>query len=251
MTRPLVGVTSWVEPARFGAWSVDCDLVEWAYIELLDELGARPLVLPAGTAAAPDLLWGLDGILLAGGGDVEPRVYGQGPHPCTDHVRPERDRSELAIAAFALEKGVPILGVCRGHQILNVAAGGDLVQDLGARGRAIHGHRAGRRPDVGSDLFGEHAVDIAPASRLSAVLGVSLTVKTGHHQAIDRLGDGWRAVGWAPDGVIEAIEWTDLPFAVGVQWHPEWSATPAVVRAFVEAAARRSCGSARAVVRKR
>jgi putative glutamine amidotransferase len=180
-----------------------------------------------GIAAAVDRL---DGVLLTGGGDIDPGRYGAQPHPATSRVSESRDAAELEVLGAAVAAGKPVLGVCRGMQLVNVARGGTLCQHL-------H-NDAGHTPAPGT--FGAHPVRVAAGSRLAGILGANgsgVDVPTAHHQAIDRLGDGLVATAWAADGVIEAVEPTDAGgrFFVAVQWHPEAGTDPRLIKALVAA----------------
>jgi gamma-glutamyl-gamma-aminobutyrate hydrolase PuuD len=190
-----------------------------------------PLLLPpAAPEVAEAVLDGLDGLLLAGGADVAPERYGAPRDPHTGPARPDRDEWELALARAALTRDLPVLAVCRGMQVLNVALGGDLVQHL---------------PDlVGSDLHcptvgahGRHDVEVAPESRLALIIGTGAEIATYHHQAVHRLGSGLTPVAWASDGVVEAVELDGRSWVLGVQWHPEAHAGDELFAAFVRAAA--------------
>jgi putative glutamine amidotransferase len=191
------------------------DRVSRWYVDAVVRAGGTPLILPTLAAdSAEEMLAGLDGLVLTGGGDVSPWLYGEEPVPEVYGVDPARDDWEQALLAAAGNE-VPVLGVCRGAQLLNVAAGGTLIQHLPMVTTENHRQRARDREAV-------HPVDIAPDSRLAEILGHHrLGVNTIHHQAIDRVGEGWRAVAWAPDGVIEAVERRDGAPIVAVQWHPE------------------------------
>lgn len=184
---------------------------ERAYADAVRRVGGVPLFLPVlGPAHVGRILGAVDGLVITGGGDVDPARYGQRADPSVGGVDPERDDWEIALVLAAT---IPVLGVCRGAQVLNVAAGGTLVQDLPLR--SIE-HRAGATPDEEV-----HVVDLAPGSRLAAILGVErIRVNTLHHQSVDRIGTGLVECGRADDGVIEAVESVDAP-VLGVQWHPE------------------------------
>jgi putative glutamine amidotransferase len=171
----------------------------------------------------------LDALIISGGPDIDPVRYGARPGPLTTVVRPGRDAAELALLRAALDGGVPVLGICRGMQLMNVALGGTLIQHL----PDVVGHD-GHSPTPGA--MGEHEVTVEPASRLARVLGPGTrVVPTHHHQGLDRLGAGLTATAWAPDGTIEAVE-LDAPFVLGVQWHPEAGGDPALFDALIEAA---------------
>jgi putative glutamine amidotransferase len=213
-TRPVVGITSYVEPAQWGHWQLDAALIPYAYVAAVERAGARALLVPPSMDGVEETLDALDGLLLSGGADVDPEVYGAEAHAETTGLRPERDRAELALLEAALARDMPVLAVCRGFQVLNVARGGDLVQHL---------------PDVVGDEkhrevkgeFSEHPVRIEDDSRLGSLLGGRAPVKSHHHQGVGRVGGGLREVAWADDGTIEGLEDPERRFAVGVLWHPE------------------------------
>ena len=212
--RPVVGITTYVEPAKWGAWSLDAALIPFAYVQAVERAGARPLLVPPSEAGVEETLDALDGLLFSGGADIDPQAYGAEPHPETNGVRPARDRAELALLEGALARDMPVLAVCRGVQVLNVARGGDLVQHL---------------PDVVGDLkhrevagtFAEHPVRIENDSKLGSLLGDRAPVMSSHHQGVGTIGEGLREVAWADDGTVEALEDPERTFAVGVLWHPE------------------------------
>jgi putative glutamine amidotransferase len=248
LTPPLIGISAYREPARWGAWDQPAVLLPDRYVAGVAAAGAIPVLLPPG----PDIERAaarLDGLVLSGGGDLDPALYGAARDPGCGPAQPGRDRAELALAQAALATGLPVLGICRGLQVLNVALGGTLIQHL---------------PDVtGTDEhspvpggYGAHAVRVAPGTRLAGVLGrtdlsdhLPVTVPTHHHQAVDRLGDGLTATAWAADGTIEAAELAPgrHPFAVAVQWHPEAGDDLALFRALVVAATARAAGALAAV----
>jgi putative glutamine amidotransferase len=182
-------------------------------------------------AESPDeLLDMLDGLILAGGSDIDPASYGAKPHPETRGTRPERDRFELALGTRALERDMPVLGICRGMEMLNVIQGGTLDQHLGLE---LHRHTPG--------AFADHGVRLEPGSLAARVVGEELTeVKSAHHQGLGELGEGVMASGFADDGIVEAIELPDKDFAVGVLWHPEEDERSRVIGAFVEEARSRA-----------
>lgn len=214
MSKPIVGITTYVEPARWGAWKLEAALIPFAYVRAVERAGARPLLVPPSEEAVEETLDALDGLLLSGGNDLDPGTYGAEAHPETNGLRPERDRAELALLEGALSRDMPVLAVCRGFQVLNVARGGDLVQHL---------------PEVVGDdkhrevtgVFSEHPVRIEDGSKLGALLGDRAPVKSHHHQGVGAIGRGLREVAWADDGTIEALEDPEQRFALGVLWHPE------------------------------
>ena len=206
-------------------------------IDQVTEAGGVPVLLPPVPGVATAIAR-LDALVLTGGGDVDPANYGAAAGPRTARVHPERDQAELELLAAALAAGLPVLGICRGMQLLNVARGGTLCQHLPAE--------AGHTPTPGT--FGSHQVRLAPGSQLASILRpgngadpAGLAVPTAHHQAIDRLGEGLVASAWAPDGVIEAVELPSgegqHPFTLAVQWHPEAGEDRRLVSALVAAAA--------------
>jgi gamma-glutamyl-gamma-aminobutyrate hydrolase PuuD len=179
------------------------------------------------------VLDGVHGLLLSGGADVDPARYGGPPHPRTGAPRPDRDAWELALLETALERDLPVLAVCRGMQLLNVALGGELVQHLPDElGSARHQPRAGEH--------GRHLVELEPGSPLAGIVGTRTEVATYHHQAVGTLGKGLAACGWAEDGVVEAVALSDRSWVFGVQWHPEAYAGHELFAAFVAACAGRS-----------
>jgi gamma-glutamyl-gamma-aminobutyrate hydrolase PuuD len=211
--RPIIGVTAYRERAAYGVWDHDAVLLPRTYPDVVIAAGGVPVLLPPvpESAAAVDRL---DAVVLAGGPDVDPDRYGATPHPRSGAPRPERDAAELAVLHRALERGIPVLGVCRGAQILNVGLGGTLVQHV----PDAVGH-SGHNPSPG--VFGTVAVTLEAGSRVGAALGPQATVRCHHHQALDRVADGLVVTGRAADGTVEAVELAGTPFVVGVQWHPE------------------------------
>jgi putative glutamine amidotransferase len=230
MTAPRIGCTTYREPARWGEWAEVADLLPAQYASAVQRAGGVALLLPPGRPElAGAALDGVDGLLVAGGPDVEPARYGAERHPRTGGAREERDEWELALVHAALERDLPLLAVCRGMQVLNVALGGTLVQHLpDVVGSDVHS------PAVGD--FGRHAVHVEPGSRIAGVIGPRAEAATHHHQAVDRLGDGLIACGWAEDKVVEAVELPSRTWTFGVQWHPEAHDGDALFAAFVSAA---------------
>jgi putative glutamine amidotransferase len=213
--RPLIGVCAYELPASFSHWrDVNCVMVPAGYTRSLDAAGALPIVLPP-LDAAVELLDVLDGLVFSGGSDVDPALYGQEPHPETIGVVPHRDRAELRLLEGALGRDLPLLAICRGMQLLNVARGGDLDQ-----------HLADVVPDGGlhkgsPGTFTRHGVDTVEGSIVADLLGAHVETHSCHHQAPRRIGDGLEVTATAPDGVVEAIELPGARFCVGVLWHPE------------------------------
>lgn len=200
-------------------WSSGREEVLAEYCQAVEDAGAAPLVLVAGRSDAREPF---DALLLPGGADVHPRHYGQEPDPRvreTLEFDEARDEFELEVIRRALDRGVPVLGICRGMQILNVALGGSLLQDLSLLGidRAVHNQRNRLEPWEPA-----HPIRIVPGSRLHKLLGaVELGVNSFHHQAVERPAEGLQVAARSPDGVVEAVECSDHRFLAGVQWHPE------------------------------
>lgn len=214
VTRPLIGITAFVTRASFGVWELEATLAPEAYVRAVELAGGRPLLVPPSDEGLEETLAALDGLILSGGSDLDPALYGQEAHPETFGVTPERDRAEIALLHAALAAGVPVLGICRGSQVLNVALGGDLVQHL----PDLVEH-AGHREIPG--IFSRHTVEVEPGTVLAGLIGERAEVASHHHQGLGRVGRGLRVVARDPDGTPEALEDPTLPFAIGVLWHPE------------------------------
>ncbi|MFG2891610.1 gamma-glutamyl-gamma-aminobutyrate hydrolase family protein [Streptomyces sp. NPDC048248] len=226
MSQPLIGISTYQEEARWGVWTLPAAVLPAGYHRLVQRSGGLAALLPPDApATAAAAVARLDALVIAGGADVEPARYGAEPHPRTGPPAVERDAWELALIEAALERELPLLGICRGLQLLNVARGGTLLQHL-------DGHTG--PPGV----FGRHDIEPVPGTQLSKALPEPVSVPTYHHQAIDRLGSGLVPSAYAPDGTIEAVE---LPpeehgFALAVQWHPEAGDDTRVMDALVTAA---------------
>jgi putative glutamine amidotransferase len=228
MGRPLIGLTTYAEDARFGVNDTFSAVLPLSYVHAVHESGGRAVLI---TPDAPDadMLDGIDGIMFTGGSDVDPALYGEQPHPTT-RVKPHRDTAELLLLRAAVAADLPVLGVCRGMQLMAVAYGGRLHQHL----PDVLGHE-GHRPSSGPK-FGHHPVHLRPASRAHAILGDEVIVNSYHHQGVRDPG-GLTPVGWCPDDdLIEVVEDPSRTFALGVQWHPEDTDDFRVFAAFVEAA---------------
>jgi putative glutamine amidotransferase len=241
MTRPLIGICAALEQARWSVWDQPAVLLPLAYVEAVQRAGGMVAMLPPDSQLADDpqqALELLDGLILAGGADIDPASYQQDAHPLTVGTVPERDAFELALARGAIERDMPVLGICRGMQLLNVACGGTLVQHLPER----FGHEEHRRVP-GSFDGAEHDVVLAEGSLAARAAGeIVHTTKSHHHQGVEELGDGLIVTGASLlDELPEAIEWaggpSDRRFVLGVQWHPEADVASSVVGALVEAAA--------------
>ncbi len=213
MFIPLIGITMYGKnPA--GDYSLQS-----AYVNAVRAAGGSPLLLPPGESNPDFLIAKLDGIILAGGGDIEPEIYQGQPHTAVYAVDSERDCFELQLAKLALGQNMPILGICRGLQVLNVADGGNLVAHV----PDIFGTAVSHRDDIETKST-IHSVEVAANSKVAIALGVTNTeVTSWHHQAVLNVASSWKIVATAPDGVIEAIEHKTHPWAIAVQWHPEMS----------------------------
>jgi putative glutamine amidotransferase len=230
--RPRIGVCAALERARWTVWDREALLLSRAYIDAIQGAGAIALMIPpdAWVEGHPgDVLDGLDALMLAGGADIDPARYGEPRHRRTVNTRPERDRAEIALTLEALERDLPVLGICRGMQLLNVALGGTLIQHL----PDDVGHTDHRR-SLGSFDNADHAVKLEPGTLAARACGqLRHQTKSHHHQGVDRLGDGVVASGWSVlDGLVEAIEVPDAAWALGVQWHPEVDPRSRVLRTF-------------------
>jgi putative glutamine amidotransferase len=235
--RPLIGISAYNDLAQWRDWSAPAALIPQTYVDAVRRSGGRPVLLPPGgdPAEAAATVADLDGLIVSGGGDVDPARYGAAQHPETGAPNGERDGWELALLDAALAGGVPLLAICRGIQLLNVVRGGTLHQHL----PQVVGHEEHSGPACG---FGRHLVRVGTAGTLGRVLtggegDAWLDAPTHHHQAVDRLGDGLVATAWAADGIVEGLEVVGSPvFAVGVQWHPEEGDDPRLFAALVAAA---------------
>jgi putative glutamine amidotransferase len=214
--RPIIGITAYAEEASWGVWTLPAALIPLSYVRSVELAGGRPLLVPPGEdeGGVEETLDRLDGLVFSGGADVDPDTYGAEAHPATLGTRPQRDQAELALLTAALELDMPVLAVCRGSQVLNVALGGDLEQHVPER----VGHEGHREV---SGTFSEHGVEIASGTRLHEIIGDHTSVKSHHHQGYGRLGTGLREAARADDDTVEAIEDPSRRFTVGVLWHPE------------------------------
>ncbi len=229
---PVIGLTTYREQARWGVWDTTADLLPAAYARAVEAVGGVPVLLPASAtpeASAAAVLSGVDGLVVTGGADVEPARYGAEPHEHTARWRADRDAWELALLGAAEAAGLPVLGVCRGMQVMAVRAGGRLDQHT----PDLVGHE---RHSPGGDAFGEIEVEVDPGSRMADLVGERLSVHCHHHQSV-RDHPGYVAVARAQDGVLEAMELPGERFCVAVQWHPEMVHDAGLFRALVLAAA--------------
>lgn len=227
--RPVIGITSYVEDASWGAWTLPAALVPFGYVRSVERAGGRALLVPPALEGVEETLEAVDGLVFSGGSDIDPGVYGAESHEQTNGVRPLRDRAELALLEAAIARDMPVLAICRGLEVLNVVRGGDLEQHLPDR----VGHEA-HREVLG--VFSEHGVDLRATSRVGTLLGDRAAVKSHHHQGVRRLGEGLVETAWAEDGTVEGLEDPARRFLVGVLWHPEEGEDDPLFRALVEEA---------------
>ncbi|MDT5178266.1 MAG: putative glutamine amidotransferase [Mycobacterium sp.] len=236
--RPIVGLTTYLQQAQTGVWDVRASFLPAVYVEGVTSAGGIATLLPpqpVDDAIVERVLDGLDGLVITGGRDVDPGTYGQAPHPTTDEPARDRDAWEFALVRGALARGLPLLGICRGAQVLNVVLGGTLHQHL----PDVVGHY---QHQLGNAVFSTSSIQTVPGTRLAALIGASTDAQCYHHQAIAELGKGLMASAWDRDGVVEAVEMvpgasgatgevpgasgatgrtTGQTFVLAVQWHPE------------------------------
>ncbi len=234
--RPAIGVCIPVSDASFGVWNQRAAILPAGYVEAIRRSGGLALLAAPDTdvtANPDDLLDRLDGLILSGGNDIDPAAYGAEPHPETRGTTPERDAFEIALTRRAVERDIPVLGICRGMQILNVAFGGTLLQHL----PDVFGHENHRRV-AGSFENADHDVELRPDSLAAYAAGELVHItKSHHHQGVDVIGEGLSVTGTSTlDGLVEAIELPGQRFVLGVQWHPEADPRSPVIGALIQAA---------------
>jgi gamma-glutamyl-gamma-aminobutyrate hydrolase PuuD len=227
--RPVIGITTYAQEARWGVWQLPAALIPLDYVEAVERAGGRPVLIPPSEEGVAETLDALDAIVFSGGADVDPTMYGADAHPETDTPQARRDAGELALLTAALERDMPTLAICRGFQLLNVARGGDLVQHLPEQvGHDEHKQVPGE--------FAVHPVEVKDGTRLASIVGARSDVTSHHHQGIGRVGDGLVETAWASDGTLEAVEDPGQRFTLGVQWHPEAGEDEALFETLVEEA---------------
>lgn len=233
-SRPVVGLTTYLERVRTGIWDVPAAYLPADYFQGIQLAGGVPLLLPPQPADPESVTAVLDSVhalVITGGYDLDPASYGQEPHPTTDAPRTDRDAWEIALLRAALDRGLPVLGICRGAQVLNVAFGGTLHQHL----PDVLGHSGHR---AGNGVFTRVPVRTVAGTRLAALVGERAEGKCYHHQAIDKVGAGLEVNATDADGVVEAVELPGDDFVLAVQWHPEQSPDDVRLFAAIVAAAR-------------
>jgi gamma-glutamyl-gamma-aminobutyrate hydrolase PuuD len=229
-----VGVTTYRQQAAWGPWDRLAEVLPASYAECVAAAGGRPLLLPpcdgpgGGDDTARSVVDALDALVLVGGGDIDPARYGQAPHPATAGIDPARDANEFALLREALDTELPVLAICRGMQVLNVALGGTLVQHV----PDVVGHE-GHQPARG--CFGPIQVTTEPGSLVAKIVGDAVTVSCSHHQSVDGVGAGLSVVARARDAIVEAVELPTSRFVVGVEWHPEEDGDPRLFDALMDA----------------
>jgi putative glutamine amidotransferase len=236
MARPVIGICTALEPARWSVWNMQAALLPYNYLEAVQRAGGLALMLapdPQLTADPGEALALIDGLMLAGGADIDPASYGQETHAETVATVPVRDAFEIALVNAAIERDMPVLGICRGMQLINVARGGTLLQHLPER----FGHSEHRRV-IGTFEGADHPARLVEGSLAARAAGETLhATKSHHHQGVDRLGRDLVVSGISErDGLAEAIELPDRRFVLGVQWHPEADLQSRVIGSFVGAA---------------
>ena len=230
MSKPVVGITTYLTTARWSWWELPAALIPNSYVESVARAGGVPLLVPPAVTDTAEILDRLDGLVFSGGSDVDPALYGADAHPKTTGIVRERDDFELALMRAALERDLPVLAICRGSQVLNVALGGGIEQHVPDRvGSDAHKETPG--------VFAEHDVEVLPGSRLALILGSRVDVKSHHHQSYDGVGEGLRVSAVAGDGTLEALEAPERRFTLGVLWHPEEGRDLALFEALVAEAA--------------
>jgi putative glutamine amidotransferase len=225
VARPLIGITTYLTRASWGWWDLDAALVPADYVRGVERAGGAPLLVPPG-ADTEATLDAVSGLVFSGGSDLDPELYGAESHPETAGVVRERDDFELSLMRAALERDLPILAICRGSQVLNVALGGDLEQHVPDRVQADTHKQV-------NGVFAEHDVDVLGGTKLATLLGERHDVKSHHHQGFGELGEGLQEAARAADGTLEAIEAPARRFTLGVLWHPEAGEDLALFEALV------------------
>jgi len=226
VARPVVGITTYVTDAKWGYWNLEAALIPFDYVKAVERAGGRAMLVPPSPDGVEETLDALDGVIFTGGSDVDPELYGEMAHPETSGIVRMRDDAELALLRAALDRDMPVLGICRGIQVLNVGLGGDLDQ-----------HLEGHRHDPPGQFL-QHGVAIEPETRLGEILGDRTTVMSHHHQGLKTLAPGLVETARAEDGLVEAVEAPARRFTLGVLWHPEAGQDARLFETLVAEAAR-------------
>jgi putative glutamine amidotransferase len=229
-TRPVIGITCYLEPVHFDVWDASAALVPLSYVRAVTQAGGVPLLVPPVGEAVDDVLDTVDGLIFPGGPDIPPSLYGSPPEANSSGERLARDVAEVVLMSAALERELPLLGICRGAELLNVVRGGTLVEQLPDSGPLV-------RHSEGPGQFSVHSVRIEAGSLVWTRMGEKADVASHHHQGPQKLGKSLWAVAWSEDGLVEAVEDLAARFTVGVMWHPEESGELELFEALVEAAA--------------
>lgn len=225
MKKPVIGISCYVEPAKWGAWDIEAAVLPFAYVASVTAAGGRAVIIPPDSSGA-EIVENLDALIIAGGADVDAALYQQTPHETADKPRVVRDSSEIALYKKALELKKPFFGICRGMQIMAVASGGSLIQHLPEVSSLSH------RPAPAQ--FSNHGARFAKGSLIADLLGTEMVVNSSHHQAVKDPGS-LKITGWAEDDTIEALENPDHKFVIGVQWHPEMHHDKRLFEALIKA----------------
>jgi putative glutamine amidotransferase len=224
MNTPVIGISCYVEPAKWGAWDIDAAVLPFAYVASITQAGGRAIIIPPDENGS-NIVENLDGLIIAGGADIDARLYKQNPHETSDQPRLTRDAGEISLYQKAAEINLPFLGICRGLQIMAVSAGGTLIQHLPDVTKLNH------RPAPAK--FVEHGARFKPGSLISKILeGNEMVVNSSHHQAVDKPGK-LTITGWAEDDTIEVLEDETKDFSLGVQWHPEMTDDKRLFKALI------------------
>lgn len=224
MVLPLIGISAYLVPARWGAWDREATVLPQGYVTAVHAAGGRAVIVPPFPAGAAEVVAALDGLILAGGGDLDPALYGAEPDPRTTGVVPARDAGEVALLQAAINADLPTLGICRGMQLMSVLAGGTLLQHIES------GQHVGPEPGV----YTSHSVHTVPGTRLAGILDATVEVPSYHHQAVVDAG-GLAVSAHAFDGGIEGVEDPAARFRLGVLWHPEQGTDPRLFQALLAA----------------
>jgi putative glutamine amidotransferase len=229
--RPVIGITTYLTTARWAYWELPAALIPESYVNSVARAGGVPLLVPPSSGAGfEEILDALDGLVFSGGSDLDPELYGEDAHPETTGVIRERDDFELALMKAALDRDLPVLAICRGSQVLNVALGGGIEQHVPDRvGNDVHKEIPG--------VFAEHDVDVKAGTRLASIIGARTHVKSHHHQSFTGVGDQLQVTAHAEDGTPEGLEDPTRRFTLGVLWHPEEGEDLALFEALVAEAA--------------